>query len=158
MFAKPFFGAAILALGSIGPVLAEDFEVQMLNRDADGATMVFEPAYLHIQPGDTVTFVPTDPTHNAETIAGMLPEGAEPFKGRINEEFTVTFEQEGLYGYKCTPHFGMGMVGLIKVGDSMDNLDAAQAVNMPPKARERMAGFFEQALAPDTGSEGQPGQ
>ncbi len=49
----------------------------MLNKGADGTTMVFEPALTKIAVGDTVTFVATDRGHNAETIPGMLPEGAE---------------------------------------------------------------------------------
>jgi len=32
--------------------------------------MVFEPALLKNAPGDTVTFVPTDKSHNAESIKG----------------------------------------------------------------------------------------
>lgn len=145
---------AVVALLSMGaaPVLAEEFEVQMLNRGDDGEMMVFEPAYLQIAPGDTVTFVPTDPTHNAETILGMLPEGAEAFKGKINEQISVTFEEEGLYGYKCAPHFGLGMIGLIEVGDSETNAAEAQNVTMPPAAQERMAVLFEQALSGSEGS------
>ena len=97
-----------------------------------------------------MTFVPTDPTHNAETILGMLPEGAEAFKGKINEQISVTFEEEGLYGYKCAPHFGLGMIGLI--GDSETNAAEAQNVTMPPAAQERMAVLFEQALSGSEGS------
>ena len=46
-----------------------------------------------------------DPGHNAETIPGMLPEGADPFKGAINEEVVYTVEAEGVYGIKCLPHY-----------------------------------------------------
>lgn len=123
---------------------AANHRVEMLNKGADGATMVFEPAFLKIAPGDTVTFVPTDKTHNSETIPGMIPEGAEAWKGKINEDVTVTFVEEGLYGYKCLPHYGLGMVGLIEVGDSAGNADAAQAVKHPPKPAQRMAALFEQ--------------
>ncbi len=62
----------------------------------------------------------------------------EPFKSRINEEFTLTVTEPGLYGVKCTPHFAMGMVGLVQVGDAPANLDAAKAAKMSKKARERM--------------------
>ena len=73
--------------------------------------MVFEPAFVKIAPGDTVKFVSTDKGHNAESIKGMLPEGAAPFVGKNNEDIAVKFEQEGVYGIKCLPHYGMGMVG-----------------------------------------------
>jgi pseudoazurin len=128
----------LVALGGlIAPALAAEYEVHMLNK-GDAGTMVFEPNFLAIQPGDTVTFVPTDKSHNVETIKDMIPEGAEPFKSKVNEAFTVTFDLPGLYGIKCTPHFAMGMVGAIAVGDDLPNLDAARAVKVPNKAQERL--------------------
>ncbi|MFC4353303.1 pseudoazurin [Fodinicurvata halophila] len=133
-----------------GTALAADHEVQMLNKGADGKPMAFEPAYLEIEPGDTVTFVLTDRNHNAEIIPGMLPEGAEEWKGAMNEEITVTFDQEGIYGYKCLPHYGMGMVGVIKVGDAMANADAAEEVKHPGRAGQKMAELFEQLKTSQT--------
>lgn len=119
------------------PAAAADFEIQMLNKGADGV-MVFEPSALKIAAGDTVTFVPTDKSHNAETLPGLLPEGATAFKGKMNEAIKVTFDTEGAYAIKCAPHFGMGMVALVVVGDNPVNLDAIEAAKMPKKARERM--------------------
>ncbi len=55
----------------------------MLDQGPDGQMMVFEPSFLKIEPGDTVTFVPTDKSHNSETILGMIPEGAEAWRGKI---------------------------------------------------------------------------
>lgn len=119
------------------PAFAADHEVQMLNRGEAGA-MVFEPAALKIEPGDTVTFVSVDPGHNAETINGMFPEGAETFRTAISQTETVTFDVEGVYGIKCTPHFGMGMVMLIQVGDDPQNVEEAKGTTLPPKASERL--------------------
>src|SRR5690606_1906514 len=103
-----FFAAAIgLASFAVAPAMAADHQVQMLNKDSEGRTMQFEPAFLQVEPGDTVTFVPADPGHNSEALAGGIPEGAETWKGKINEELTVTLTEAGLYAYKCTPHFGM---------------------------------------------------
>lgn len=135
--------AGLLALIS-GAAVAADHEVQMLNRGSDGQTMVFEPAFLKVEPGDTVTFVPTDPSHNSESIADLIPEGAEAWKGAINQEITVTLDVEGLYAYKCLPHFGMGMVGLIQVGDNTDNLADIEAATMPGRAGDRMADLIAQ--------------
>src|SRR5690606_20021787 len=115
--------------------MAADHQIRMLNKAPDGRVMQFDPAFLAIEPGDTVTFVATDKGHNSESIPGMIPEGAETWKGKINEELKVTFEKEGVYGVKCTPHFALGMVALIQVGDSDDNLDAAKAVKLPGKAK-----------------------
>ena len=116
---------------------AADFEVHMLNKGKDG-TMVFEPGLTKVAKGDTVTFVPTDKSHNAETIKDLLPEGAKPFKGKMNEAVKVTFDVDGAYAVKCAPHVGMGMVALIVVGEAPANIDAIKAAKLPKKARERL--------------------
>ena len=134
--------AAMAIVGfAVAPALAADFEVHMLNKGAAGA-MVFEPAFVQIQPGDTVTFVPTDKSHNVETIKDMLPEGVEAFKSKVNEAYAVTFDVAGVYGIKCTPHFAMGMVGLIFVGEELANLDAVKAAKMPKKVGERFEEIY----------------
>ena len=104
--------------------------------------MVFAPAFIKIAPGDTIKFLPTDKGHNAETIKGMLPEGAEPFAGKMNEELKVTFDKPGIYGFKCKPHYGMGMVGLIVVGNPI-NADSAKAVTHPGRAKQIFAKLFD---------------
>lgn len=119
----------------------QEHEVLMLNRGEAGA-MVFEPALIRVASGDTVTFVSTDPGHNAETIRGMIPEGAEMFKGAINQDISVTFSVPGVYGVKCLPHFAMGMVALVVVDDPSSNLDAAKAVRNPPVAQQRFNDMF----------------
>lgn len=130
--------AAVLLLSAPAFSIAADFEVKMLNKGTEGA-MVFEPAGLKIAPGDTVTFVATDKSHNAEAIKGMIPDGAAEFKGKMNETIKVTFDVPGLYGVKCAPHVGMGMVAAILVGDApAANLDAFNAAKLPKKARERI--------------------
>lgn len=137
--------ASAIAL-SAGPALAEDHEVRMLTRGSDGTPMVFEPAYLEVAPGDTVTFVATDPTHNAQTLPGMLPEGAEGFTGRMNQDVTVTLTEEGVYGVKCLPHYAMGMVAVIKVGEGEPaNLAEASAVRHPGRARQAFGQLLSEA-------------
>lgn len=134
--------AAVAAMVAMtGLVNAAEHEVQMLNRGEKGA-MVFEPDVVIAAPGDTIRFIPTDRTHNVEAIANMIPEGAEVFRSAINEDFTVTLTEEGVYGVKCTPHYAMGMVMAIVVGGA-DNLDELKAVRHPGMARTR----FEQILA-----------
>lgn len=133
-------GALLLAIQAN----AAEYEVKMLNKGADKQAMVFEPAFLKIEPGDTVRFVPTDKAHDAASIPEMLPAGAEEFKGKLSQEVVVTFDIPGLYGYKCIPHFGMGMIGLIEVGDGSADLEAAQKVKLPPMAAKRMKVLFAQ--------------
>jgi pseudoazurin len=146
------FAAALSMLAWSGGAWAADHEVRMLNKGPEGQPMQFDPAFLKIAPGDTVTFLATDKGHNAETILGMIPEAAETWKGKINEEIKVTFDVEGIYGIKCMPHFAMGMVGLIQVGANTDNLDAAQTAKLPGRAQTRMAELMAQ-VAP--GGDGQ---
>ena len=59
---------ATIALAFAAPAVAADFEVHMLNKGKDGA-MVFEPAGLKIAHGDSVSFIPTDKSHNAESLS-----------------------------------------------------------------------------------------
>jgi pseudoazurin len=129
--------AMTVALGLAGTAVAAEHEVQMLNKGEKGA-MVFEPDFVRAEPGDTIRFVVADKGHNAESIKGMLPEGADAFKGKINKEVTITVTEDGLYGIKCAPHYGMGMVALIAVGDPV-NTEEAVAVKHPGKAKKVFA-------------------
>lgn len=122
---------------------AEVHEVRMLNRNASGA-MVYEPAVLRVAPGDSVRFVAASSGHNAASIEGMLPEGAAPFKGGINEEITLTLSAPGVYGVKCTPHFAMGMVMLIVVGDGPLAAEALPE-GLPRRAEARLRDYIEAA-------------
>ncbi|UWQ86011.1 pseudoazurin [Leisingera caerulea] len=129
---KSLTAATLLALAPVS-VLAETIEVKMLNRGEAGA-MVFEPRFVSAQVGDIVVFRATDKGHNAETVKGMVPEGQEPFAGKINEEIEVELTTEGMIGVKCKPHLGMGMVMVIQVGDS-DMPDGFLDAKMPKKAK-----------------------
>ncbi len=121
---------------------AANIEVHLLNKGTDGA-MVFEPAFVKAAVGDTVTFIATDKGHNVEGIEGMLPEGVEAFKSDMGKDYVLTLTAEGLYGVKCTPHYTMGMVGLIQAGAPV-NLDAAAAVTHKGKAKTRFEPLFGQ--------------
>lgn len=121
-----------------GPVWAEVHEVKMLNSN-DTGNMVYEPDFLTVAPGDTIKFIPTDPSHNAESINEMTPEGAEPIKGKINQELEVTLTEEGIYGIKCTPHYAMGMVMLIEVGEGHD-------ITLPEKMPRGVQSRFDDIL------------
>ena len=130
------FAAVALA----GSAAAAEIEVRMLDKGTEGV-MVFEPALVKIAPGDTVKFVGTSKGHNAETIKGMLPADATPFASKVNQDIAVTFDKPGVYGVKCLPHYGMGMVALIVVGTPA-NADEAKAVSHPGKAKQVFANLF----------------
>jgi pseudoazurin len=130
--------AVLMSLAGAGS--AAEIEVRMLDKGTDGV-MVFEPAMVKIEPGDTVKFVATAKGHNAETIKGMLPADATPFVGKLNQDISVTFDKPGVYGVKCLPHYGMGMVALVVVGTPV-NKDEAMAVTHPGKAKQVFATLF----------------
>jgi len=129
--------ATFAAIMAAGTAYAADHQVQMLNKGEQGA-MVFQPNFIEAAPGDTVTFVPTDKGHDAVSVDGMIPDGAQGFKGEMNKPVTVTVDKEGVYGVKCAPHYGMGMVALIVVGQPT-NLEQAKTVKQPGKAKKVFA-------------------
>ena len=121
------------------PAAAKEYQVKMLNKGSDGSLMVYDVPFLKIAPGDTVKFIATTKGHNAESVAGMTPAGGPTFKGKINEEIVVRFTKPGVYGYKCLPHTGMGMVGVIQVGAPTNKAQAvAAAQKLPGLGKKRM--------------------
>lgn len=126
-------------------------EIQMYTRDPDDSSglQVFKPRLITAQVGDTITFVPTDPTHQSASIDEMLPAGVTGWEGAVNQEVSYVIPAPGIYGYKCTPHYAAGMIGLIIVeGEGKTaNLEAAQAVRHPGLANREFGEIFEEAAA-----------
>ena len=110
-----------LALLFAAPAYAADMTIEMLNKDADGNRMIFSEEIARVNVGDTVTWVPTDKGHNVEMVASP---NNMTFKSKLGKEAALTFDTPGVYYYWCTPHKGMGMIGLVVVGDDTSNLDA----------------------------------
>ena len=138
-FSRPL-AALLLGATIAAPACAKDIVVQMKNKGAAGL-MVFEPAFVQAAQGDRIRFVPTDLAHNAEPIPGMLPAGVVAGAGAMNKEYVLTLTKPGLYGIKCKPHFGMGMIALIKAGTKPAPNAAVvrtAAATMPPLAKKRM--------------------
>ena len=115
------------------PVIASDVTVEMLNKDANGNRMVYSEEVLEIAAGSTVKWVPTDKGHNVEIIAS--PNDMK-FKSKNGKEASITFETPGIYYYWCTPHKGMGMIGLVVVGGDTSNkaqISKAKAIGKSKK-------------------------
>ena len=123
LFKKIFMVIPVLLLSF--ELFSEVHTVKMLNQGSTGV-MVFEPAVLKIDIGDTVTFVATDAAHNSASIPGMLPPNATDWNGQLSRDISVTFDIPGVYGYQCTPHAMMAMVGIIQVGDDLSNLQSVK--------------------------------
>lgn len=46
----------------------------------------------------------------------------------VGPETVAKFDREGLHVFGCSPHYMMGMVALVVIGDKRDNLEAARSV------------------------------
>ena len=109
---------------------AKTVEIEMLNKDGSGRKMVYSQELVHVDSGDVVVWLPTSKGHNVEIVAA--PEGFEiPKKSKNSKEVSIEFTVPGVYYYWCTPHKGMGMIGLIVVdGDTSNKDDIAKAKAM----------------------------
>ncbi|MEX2515496.1 MAG: plastocyanin/azurin family copper-binding protein [Gammaproteobacteria bacterium] len=96
----------------------------------------YDPVVLQIEPGDDVRWVSMG-GHFNEFEAGNIPEGVEPWKTQMGRDVSRTFDVEGVYVYKCPPHFAMGMVGAIIVGEP-DNM---------AEVEENATGMYKRAIA-----------
>lgn len=114
----------VLGILAAVQVHAANYVVKELN-SGPGGTFVFDPMYLHAQPGDTVTFEATDAGHNSNSV--FLPAGAKPWKSEISKPLTITLDQPGVYIYQCDPHYLFGMVGVIQVGAAVNKEGAVKA-------------------------------
>jgi len=137
--------AAAAAFALAGPFAlsasADEIVVEMLNTDGEGKKMLFKPDFIKAKVGDTIKFVPTQMPHNAQSIPEIWPEGAAPFVGEVNKEVVFKAEKPGIYGVKCLPHYAMGMIALIQVGDEIPN--KAQLDSYKPRGKESTKRFGE---------------
>ena len=64
------FASSITLAAVVVPHLATAAEhiVEMRNRDDAKNSMAFQPGFVKVEVGDTVKFVPTDKSHNTESV------------------------------------------------------------------------------------------
>ena len=104
-----YFFALLATIFLAAPAWAVD-----ITMGANGS-LIFDPADVTINAGDTVTFVNNMlPPHNV--IVEDHPElDHEALAMLPGEEFDVTFTEAGDYTYWCAPHKGAGMIGHVHV-------------------------------------------
>ena len=130
-----------LSLLIASPAIASEVTVEMLNKDADGNRMVYSQEIVEIAAGSTVKWVPTDKGHNVEIIAS--PNDMK-FKSKNGKEASVTFETPGIYYYWCTPHKGMGKIGLVVVGGDTSNKAQISKAKAIGKSKKKLKALLEQ--------------
>ena len=117
------------------PSLAAEVAIEMLNKDADGNKMVYSQELVKIEVGDTVTWLPSSKGHNVEMISSP---NKMKFKSKNGKEAKITFDTPGIYYYLCTPHKGMGMIGLVIVGDDLSNIDDIASAKAMGKSKKKL--------------------
>lgn len=125
---------ALLLAATGGFAIARTFDVHAV-MSKDGSQVYFDPAGLHIEPGDTVRWVQINGYHSVTAYAPAnvnhelrIPAGAKPWNSGIllgeypakGSTFEHTFTVPGVYDYFCEPHEAAGMVGRIVVGSPGD--------------------------------------
>ena len=125
--------AGAAALGAAASATAAMVEVKMVQTPA-GKTY-FDPAGVHIAPGDTVRWVQISGFHSVTAYHPgndnhelRIPPAAEPWDSDIlladypkrGATFEHVFTVQGVYDYFCKPHEMAGMVGRVVVGDPGD--------------------------------------
>lgn len=118
-------------------VFAADMTIDMLNKDANGNKMVYSKEVAKVAVGETITWLPASKGHNVEIIAA--PDGFDiPKKSKNGKEVSITFDVPGIYYYWCTPHKGMGMIGLVVVGDDTSNKDKIAKAKALGKSKKKL--------------------
>ena len=124
-------------------VFAADMSIDMLNKDANGNKMVYSKEIAKVAVGDTITWLPASKGHNVEFIAA--PDGFDiPKKSKNGKEVSITFDVPGIYYYWCTPHKGMGMIGLVVVGDDTSNKDKIAKAKALGKSKKKLKKLLSQ--------------
>jgi pseudoazurin len=101
---------------------AKDYTVKLLTQGSDGKMMVFEPNFIKIAKGDSINFVPSDPSHNA--VSFSVPSEKSSFKTPYGKPTKIIFSEEGVVLVNCYPHFALGMIGVIQIGNNVDSSKA----------------------------------
>ena len=114
---------------------AADMTIEMLNKDADGNKMVFSEEIARVDIGDIITWVPTTKGHNVEMISSP---NHMKLKSKNGKEVKISFDKAGIYYYWCTPHKGMGMIGLVVVGNDTSNIDQIAKAKAMGKSKKKL--------------------
>ena len=123
------FLAAIVA-----PAHAVEHIVRM-----NAAKATFDPAYLNIQPGDTVKFVPIGKSKSVSAASVLVPAGAFNWSSIPGKTLAAKLSREGVYIYQSNKHVTKGMVGIVQVGDA-SNLEQVKKVKFPGQAAQAKLG------------------
>ena len=110
-FIQTLWVALIAAAVLFMPQMAYAAEIQM----GSGGNLVFEPNEVTIDAGETVTVVNNAlPPHNI-IVDGRADLSRESLMFSPGETQEIVFADTGDFNFKCAPHEGAGMKGVIHV-------------------------------------------
>ena len=134
--------ATIAVLMTIaGAAAAAEVEVKMLNKGTEGL-MVFEPALVKIEPGDTVKFVATDKGQQCRVDQGDVAGGCDAIRGQERRGHHGHLRQAGRLWREMHAALRHGH-GSADRGGHPCNLAEAKAVPQVGKAKQVFAALFE---------------
>ena len=114
-------------------VLSEELKVEMLDKS-------YAPEILYSEVGDKIIW-PKSKGHNVEFVAG--PNSVSlPKRSKMNKQYDIVLETPGMYYYWCTPHKGIGMIGLIVVGGDTSNKAAIAKAKAFGKSKKKLASML----------------
>ena len=119
-FCVPVFASSGAAVAKVTKIEFTEFDT-------------YSSEIIHINVGDSVEWLPTNEGHNVEFI--MTPTMVSlPEKSKMNEPYSMIFQEAGIYVYGCTPHLNTGMLGLIVVGNDFHNIEDISEIKLSPVA------------------------
>ena len=120
----------------------------VLDSDQGAGEFVFTPAVVFVEQGATVTWEINGASHSVTAYAEgndrphRVPEGAPAWDSGLKEGGTTwerTFETAGVHNYFCKPHEGLGMVGIVVVGEAGDGPGTTQPSELSGKAATHLS-------------------
>ena len=110
--------AASVTLSSMG-AYAADVTIKAVG-------VKYDPAIVEVGTGDQISWT-NMASHNVETLQGLVPEGTKKINTKVGDDVSLKFDKPGIYVYKCTPHWGSRMGGILIVGQPEDAMKTAEA-------------------------------
>ncbi|MCK5832019.1 MAG: hypothetical protein KAH20_17140 [Methylococcales bacterium] len=83
-----------------------------------GVGIQFKPDVVFADQGDIIEFRDM-PTHFVDVV--KIPDGADKMISKMGANYSYEIDKPGVYFYKCPPHWGARMGGLIIVGSGLNN-------------------------------------
>ncbi|WP_254820801.1 cupredoxin domain-containing protein [Haloglomus halophilum] len=126
----------------------------VLDSDQGAGKFVFTPSVVFVEQGATVTWEIEGASHSVTAYAEgndrphRIPDGADAWDSGLKEGGTTwerTFETTGVHNYFCKPHEGLGMVGIVVVGEVGDGPGTTQPSELSGKAATHLSMQLENA-------------